>query len=91
MYTIRYTNKFRKDLKRCVSRGRDPELLREVLSLLSSTGTLPARYRRHKLVGNFKDRMECHIQPDWLLVWEQHDRELVMIMTDTGTHADIFE
>ncbi len=90
MYTIEYTNKFRKDLKRCVGRGYDITLLNRVVILLAQTGSLPAKYKRHKLVGNFKDRMECHIQPDWLLVWTQDDDELSIILTDTGTHSDLF-
>lgn len=61
------------------------------MSLLVETGTLPANYRPHKLQGKKGNvTWECHIQPDWLLVWEQHDEELIMLMLDTGTHSDLF-
>ena len=66
-------------------------LLREVMSILIETGTLPSHYHPHKLKGKKGNTTwECHIQPNWLLVWEQHDEELIMLMLDTGTHSDIF-
>jgi mRNA interferase YafQ len=65
--------------------------LRKVMSLLIETGTLPYNYHPHKLKGKGGNvTWECHIQPDWLLVWEQHDEELIMLMLDTGTHSDLF-
>jgi mRNA interferase YafQ len=65
--------------------------LRKVMLLLVETGTLPATYRPHKLKGKKgQATWECHIQPDWLLVWEQHDDNLIMLMLDTGTHSDLF-
>jgi mRNA interferase YafQ len=90
MYSIKYTNKFKKDLKRCQKRGRNISLLRDVVNLLSNTGTLPSKYKMHQLSGKYNNRMECHIQPDWLLVWMQNDNELVLLFTDTGTHSDLF-
>ncbi|MDR0231810.1 MAG: type II toxin-antitoxin system YafQ family toxin [Dysgonamonadaceae bacterium] len=90
MYNIRYTNKFKKDVRRCQRRGRDLNLLRNTVDLLARTGTLPLQYRSHSLSGKYKNRMECHIQSDWLLVWMQNDNELVMLFTDTGTHSDLF-
>ena len=61
-----------------------------VISLLMQTGTLPERYRPHKLSGNYKGKWECHIKGDGLLVWEQYEAELLLIMIDTGSHSDIF-
>ncbi len=90
MYSIKFTYKFRKDVKRCEKRGRDLSLLRNAVDILARTGTLPSEYKPHKLSGKFKNRMECHIQPDWLLVWMQNDDELVLLFTDTGTHSDLF-
>jgi mRNA interferase YafQ len=60
-------------------------------NLLAATGTLPRKYRPYKLV-NFPggNTWECHIEPDWLLVWEQNDMQLTLLMLDTGTHSDIF-
>jgi len=90
MYSIKFTNKFKKDIKRCQKRGYDLNLLRDVVDLLATTGELPSKYKPHKLSGNYKNRMECHIQPDWLLVWIQNNKELILIFTDTGTHSDLF-
>jgi mRNA interferase YafQ len=64
--------------------------LKEVVNILSETGTLPIRYKPHKLSGRFKGAWECHIEPDWLLIWQQNNTELVLLLIDTGTHSDIF-
>jgi hypothetical protein len=56
-----------------------------------SEGKLPAEYLPHLLHGNRRGQWECHIQPDWLLIWEQHDQELILVMLNTGTHADLFD
>lgn len=63
---------------------------KDCLSLLAETGTLPPKYRPHRLVGRYAGAWECHIEPDWLLVWEQNDTELTLLMIDTGSHSDIF-
>jgi len=90
MYSIKYTNKFKKDVKRCQKRGLDLNLLRDVIDILAATGKLPPQYKAHQLHGNYKNRMECHIQPNWLLVWIQNEKELILLFTDTGTHSDLF-
>ncbi|MEE3448071.1 MAG: type II toxin-antitoxin system YafQ family toxin [Bacteroidales bacterium] len=59
--------------------------------MLSETGSLPSKYRPHILHGTYEGYWECHIQSDWLLVWDQNDTDLVLLMTDTGTHSDIFK
>ena len=89
-YSIQYTNKFKKDVKRCQKRGYDLDLLREAVDILSNTGTLPPKYKTHRLIGNYQGRLECHIQPDWLLVWIQNDKDRILLFTDTGTHSDLF-
>jgi mRNA interferase YafQ len=89
-YTLRYTGEFKRSLKRCLKRGYDEQLLTEVLNILSTEGKLPERYRPHILHGQFEGYWECHITPDWLLVWDQNDRELVLLLTNTGTHSDLF-
>lgn len=66
------------------------ELLKVVIRLLERDGSLPAEYRPHKLSGIYAGSWECHIKGDWLLVWEQYDTELVLLFTNTGTHADLF-
>ena len=90
MYTIKFTGEFKRQMKLCQRRGYDMELLREVIRILSKAGSLPPEYHPHLLSGNRKGQWECHIQPDWLLVWEQHDDELILVMLNTGTHSDLF-
>ena len=90
MYSIEYTNRFRKDLKRCQKRGKDMALIFGVIKTLVEDGSLPAKYRPHILSGKYQGKWECHIEPDWLLIWEQFDDQLRMIMTNTGSHSDIF-
>lgn len=60
------------------------------MDLLADTGTLPAKYRPHRLSGNRQGQWECHIQPDWLMTWEQNDTELILLFLQTGTHSDLF-
>ena len=90
MYTIRYTGEFKRQMRLCQRRGYDMVLLHEVIRLLSVDGKHPDKYRAHILHGNRQGQWECHVQPDWLLVWEQRDQELILIMLNTGTHADVF-
>ena len=90
MYSINYTNRFNKDLKRCKKRGLDIQLIQNAVALLASTGTLPAQYRPHKLTNHKIEIWECHIQPDWLMTWEQNNTELTLLFLQTGTHSDLF-
>lgn len=89
-YSLRYSDKFDKSLKKCYKRGLNIEKLRQVISMLEETGTVPPQYKPHKLSGDYAGCWECHVQPDWLLIWEQNDTELVLLMIDTGTHSDLF-
>ena len=90
-YTLRTTKRFEKSVKLCAKRNCPMEELRTVMSILVEKGTLPIEYHPHKLKGKRSNCMwECHIQPDWLLVWEQYDNELILLMLDTGTHSDLF-
>lgn len=90
MYSINYTKRFEKDLKRCKKRGLDIRLIKEVVALLAANGTLPMKYRPHKLVNQKEETWECHIQPDWLMTWYQNDTELTLLFLQTGTHSDLF-
>lgn len=90
MYHVEYTNRFKKDLKRCVKRGLDIRKIYEAVKLLEEYGELPVQYSPHKLSGNMANQWECHIQPDWLMLWEQHEGEMVLLFLQTGTHADLF-
>jgi mRNA interferase YafQ len=90
MYLIKTTNTFEADVKRCKKRGYNMLELKKVIKLLEKDGTLPKHYKPHKLKGNYKGYWECHIKPDWLLIWQQNDNELILLFTGTGTHSDLF-
>lgn len=89
-YTLTYTGQFKKDLKRCRKRGLNLELLHRAITLLQENGSLPTEYKPHILSGQFSGCWECHIKPDWLLVWRQNDEELTLMLLSTGTDSDIF-
>jgi mRNA interferase YafQ len=90
MYTIKYSHKFVKAVRKCVKRGLDIKKLEQAVTILEKSGTLPQQYRPHKLMGKYAGKWECHIQPDWLLIWEKNDTELILLFLDTGSHSDIF-
>ena len=80
MLTIKYESSFRKDFKRIVKRGYD----------IGVWQSLPEKYKDHSLNGIYKDCRECHITPDWLLIYQINDNELILYLTRTGTHSDLF-
>ena len=90
MYSVSYTGQFKRSLKKCVKRGLDLKVFTDTLDILQQTGTLPPEYKSHKLSGKYADCWECHMQPDWLLVWKQNDTVLELLLVDTGTHSDLF-
>ena len=89
-YTIIPSKRFLKDMERCAKRGYNMQLIKDAIAQLAETGTLPATYRPHKLSGQYAGMWECHLKPDWLLIWEQNDTELILLFTGTGTHSDLF-
>ena len=90
MYKIRPTSRFQKDLKRLRKRGYDMDLLTGVLKQLAAEQALAPSYRDHPLVGDYSGCRECHITPDWLLIYEIDGGELFLYLTRTGTHSDLF-
>lgn len=90
MYSIRPTTKFQKDLKRIQKRGYNISLLTEVIKKLANGEQLPEKNKDHNLAGEFSGCRECHITPDWLLVYEIDNNELILYLTRTGTHSDLF-
>ena len=90
MYKIRTSKKFEKDFVRCTKRNYDLQLLGNVLKLLELSGKLPVKFKTHPLSGNLKGYHECHIKPDWLLIWKQDDTNKIIVLVRTGTHADLF-
>ena len=89
-YAINYSSRFKKSYKLCKRRGLNIANFETVVRLLAETGTLPAKYRPHILSGIYAGIWECHIEPNWLLLWKQNDTELILLLLDTGTHSDVF-
>ena len=89
-YTIKYTTQFKKDYKRSLRRHLEIELLDEIISKLAKGEPLPEKYKDHDLDGDWIGYRECHIQPDWLLIYHISDNVLVLTLTRTGTHSDLF-
>ncbi len=89
-YRIVPTGAFRQDLKLIKRRGYNIDLLETVINLLAAGETLPPKYKDHSLSGSFIGCRECHITPDWLLIYEIDNKELYLYLTRTGTHSDLF-
>ena len=90
MYAVKPTSRFQKDLKKAQKRGLNLELLAEVIKKLAAGEELPPRNRDHALIGDYSGCRECHIQPDWLLIYEVEQEELFLYLIRTGTHSDLF-
>ena len=90
-YEVKFTNQFKKDLKLAKKQNKDLDKLFEVVNTLADGGTLDARYRDHELSGNYKGARECHIEPDWLLVYEIRGEVLVLMLYRLGTHSELFK
>ena len=92
MLEIQFDNKFKKDYKRCLKRGCKPKDLEKVLDYLVAEKPLPEKYRDHALANsrNYKDMRECHINPDWLLIYKIEKNLLVVRAVRTGSHSDLF-
>lgn len=90
MYAIVYTNRMKRDVKLMQKRGKEMTKLVEVLKTLASGESLPEKNHDHQLIGNLKDFRECHIEPDWLLIYRIVQDKLILTATATGTHADLF-
>jgi len=84
------TSQFRKDLKRIKKQGYDLSLLEEVLNTLQRREELGPPYRDHALIGNYKGFRECHIKPDWLLIYAVSEEKLILTASRTGSHSDLF-
>lgn len=90
MMKIKVHKLFKKDLKRIVRRGYNIELLKKVVDLLAKQEPLPEKYKDHDLKGDYIGYRECHITPDWLLVYQVRENELILVLSRTGTHSDLF-
>ena len=89
-YQIEMSTRFKKDYKLAQKRGYNMSLLKEVIEILASGEHLPEKYLDHPLSGDYRGSRECHIEPDWLLIYRIEKELLVLGLTRTGTHSDLF-
>ncbi len=90
-YIVKYTSSFKKDYKRALKRGLKIELLDHVIALLAMGEKLPSNYYDHSLSGDWTGYRECHILPDWLLIYRIEEDILVLTLSKTGSHSDLFK
>ena len=90
MYTVKPTTRFQKDVKMAAKRGYQIDLLTDAIKTLAAGEALAESYKDHPLKGNYAGCRECHITPDWLLIYEVAVDELILYLTRTGTHSDLF-
>jgi len=84
-----YAKRFKKDLQRVIKSGKNIQKLKTVIKLLIAQEHLPSKYKEHKLMGEFKERLECHVEPDWLLIYKIDEERIIFEMT--GSHSDLFK
>ena len=89
-FEIKNTTQFKKDYKLAKKRGLNLSLLKDIVTKLANGETLEPKHKDHALTGNWTGHRECHIQPDWLLVYRYEDDVLVLTLARTGTHSDLF-
>ncbi len=89
-YGIHRTARFKKDIKALIKRGYDLKGIQEAIALLATGETLPPSYKDHALSGNWQGYRECHIEPDWLLIYRIDNDVLILTLMRTGTHSNIF-
>ena len=90
MQKVKMTSRFKKDWKKIIKRGYDVKKFEKVLSLLINEQPLDEKYRDHKLIGNYEGCRECHIEPDWLLIYYVENNILTLTLSRTGSHSDLF-
>ncbi|MCI2147867.1 MAG: type II toxin-antitoxin system YafQ family toxin [Clostridiales bacterium] len=91
MYEVKFTSQFKKDLKLAKKQQKSLDKLFEVIDILSNGNPLDAKYHDHELTGNYKGTRECHIEPDWLLIYELRDDVLVLMLYRLGSHSELFK
>jgi mRNA interferase YafQ len=90
-YEVVPTSKFKKELKKMKMRGCDITLLKKVVNKLANGEDLPIKNNAHRLSGSYSDYYECHIKPDWLLIYQFIEDKLILSLARTGTHSDLFK
>lgn len=89
--SIQFTNQFKKDLKLAKKQGKDLDKLFEVINMLANEEKLDTKFKDHDLSGNYKGTRECHIEPDWLLIYEIDNNALILMLYRLGTHSELFK
>ena len=90
MYELFATNQFKRDLKKCKRQNKDIKKLHSILELLTARKALPASNQDHSLTGNYVNHRECHIGPDWLLIYRIREEEALINLVRTGSHSELF-
>ena len=90
-YEVKFTNQFKKDIKLAKKQNKDLNKLFDAVNILAEGGILEAKYRDHDLSGEYKGTRECHVEPDWLLVYEIQNDVLVLMLYRLGTHSELFK
>jgi mRNA interferase YafQ len=90
MYNIKYTSQLKKDYKLAIKRGNDISLLQKIVELIASGQPLPDKYKEHALSGNWGGYKECHLAPDWLLIYYIEENISMVTFARTGSHSDLF-
>lgn len=90
MLNIFYTSKFKKDFKKMVKQGKPIHELEKIITLLQKQEALPEKHRDHSLTGNYIGFRECHITPDWLLIYQVKEEQLILALARTGSHSELF-
>ena len=90
-YSVVYSNKFKKQLRKILKQGKDIKKLKRVIDKLAYKEKLEAQYKNHYLINNkyYKNCLECHIEPDWLLVYQYNEDELILLLVSTGSHSEV--
>ena len=91
LYTVKLTSSFKKSLKLIQKQGKNIDNIKYIVKELSNGKRLKCKYKNHKLVNNkkYKNCYECHIEPDWLLVYKYNHKELILLLVDPGSHSDL--
>lgn len=92
-YDVVHSNKFKKDLKLLIKQGKDINKLLDIVDALANKEILESRYKVHKLFDNkyYKNCFECHIEPDWLLIYQYNEEKLILLLMNSGTHSELFD
>ncbi|MCM1546302.1 MAG: type II toxin-antitoxin system YafQ family toxin [Clostridiales bacterium] len=90
MYNIRATTKFKKDYKLIQKQGKNLKKLFDVIEKIANDEHLDKKYQDHFLSGDYEGYRECHIEPDWLLIYQINEDDIVLILSRTGSHSDLF-